>query len=201
MRAEQRLHRILDALVVAVAVLRVDLLTCELFRDWFQRRRAEAHTLGVQVPDDAFAFSPDPAGREPWNPDTMTHRYRRYARRVGIASSLKELRHYSATQLLAAGTDLNTVAGRLGHAEGSTTLKFYAQFTRPADQRAAAIIPSQLDGLRRKERGRELYRQHLPDSGADRLGTLAAVIAAEAGLDEPTALSWLTEFAAAAQTE
>jgi integrase len=56
----------------------------------------------------------------------MTHRYRRYARRVGITSSLKELRHYSATQLLAAGTDLNTVAGRLGHAEGSTTLKFYA---------------------------------------------------------------------------
>jgi hypothetical protein len=37
------------------------------------------------------------------------------------------------TQLLAAGTDLNTVAGRPGHAEGSTTLKFYAQFTRPAD--------------------------------------------------------------------
>ena len=64
--------------------------------------------------EDAFAFSPDPAGREPWNPDTMTHRYRRYARRVGITSSLKELRHYSATQLLAAGTDLNTVAGRLG---------------------------------------------------------------------------------------
>ena len=90
----------------------------------------------------------------------MTHRYRRYARRVGITSSLKELRHYSATQLLAAGTDLNTVAGRLGHAEGSTTLKFYAQFTRPADQRAAAVIPSQLDGLRRKERLRELYRQY-----------------------------------------
>jgi integrase len=83
------------------------------------------------VPEDAFAFSPDPAGRTPWNPDTMTHRYRRYARRVGIASSLKELRHYSATQLLAAGTDLNTVAGRLGHAEGSTTLKFYASSPGP----------------------------------------------------------------------
>jgi integrase len=107
-------------------VLSLDLLTCELFRDRFQRRRAEAQALGVQVPEDAFAFSPDPAGRTPWNPDTMTHRYRRYARQVGIASSLKELRHYSATQLLAAGTDLNTVAGRLGHAEGSTTLKFYA---------------------------------------------------------------------------
>ena len=122
-------------------VLSLDLLTCKLFQERFQRRRAEARALGVQVPEDAFAFSPNPAGREPWNPDTMTHRYRRYARRVGITSSLKELRHYSATQLLAAGTDLNTVAGRLGHAEGSTTLKFYAQFTRPADQ-AAAIPPS-----------------------------------------------------------
>jgi integrase len=182
-------------------VLSLDLLTCELLRERFQRRRADAQALGVQVPEDAFAFSPDPAGRTPWNPDTMTHRYRRYAWRVGIASSLKELRHYSATQLLAAGTDLNTVAGRLGHAEGSTTLKFYAQFTRPADQRAAAIIPSQLDGLRRKERVRDLYRQHLAVSGADGLAALAAVMAAEAGLDEHTALSWLTEFASAAQNE
>ena len=126
----------------------------------------------------------------------MTHRYRRYARRVGIASSLKELRHYSATQLLAAGTDLNTVAGRLGHAEGSTTLKFYAQFTRPADQRAAAVIPSQLDGLRKKERLRELYIQHLPNYSGDGLAALATVIGPQAGLDEATALARLIEFAA-----
>ena len=178
-------------------VLSLDLLTCELLRERFQRRRADARTLGVQVPDDAFAFSPDPAGREPWNPDTMTHRYRRYARRVGITSSLKELRHYSATQLLAAGTDLNTVAGRLGHAEGSTTLRFYAQFTRPADQQAAAVIPSQLDGLRKRERLRELYIQHLANYGGDGLAALATVIGPQAGLEEDIALAWLTEFAAA----
>ena len=180
-------------------VLSLDLLTCELLRERFQRRRADAQALGVQVPEDAFAFSPNPADREPWNPDTMTHRYRRYARRVGIASSLKELRHYSATQLLAAGTDLNTVAGRLGHAEGSTTLKFYAQFTRPADQAAAIVIPSQLDGLRKKERLRELYRQQMPPSGADELAVLASVIGPQAGLDEHTTLGWLTEFASADQ--
>ena len=112
----------------------------------------------------------------------MTHRYRRYADRVGISSSLKELRHYSATQLLASGVDLNTVAGRLGHAEGSTTLKFYAQFSRPADQHAAAVIPSQLDGLRKKERLRELYSQHLPPPGADGLAALAASSARRPGL-------------------
>ncbi len=178
-------------------VLSLDLLTCELLRERFQRRRADAQALGVQVPEDAFAFSPDPAGREPWNPDTMTHRYRRYARRVGITSSLKELRHYSATQLLAAGTDLNTVAGRLGHAEGSTTLRFYAQFTRPADQRAAAVIPAQLDGLRKRERLRGLYDQHRSASGSDSLAALASVIGPQAGLEEDIALAWLTEFAAA----
>jgi integrase len=175
-------------------VLSLDLLTCELLRERFQRRRAEARSLGAEVPEDAFAFSPDPAGHTPWNPDTMTHRYRRYARRVGIASSLKELRHYSATQLLAAGTDLNTVAGRPGHTEGSTTLKFYAQFTRPADQRAAAVIASQLDGLPKKERLRELYRQHPPPSGSDGLAVLASVIGPQAGLHEHTTLAWLTEF-------
>jgi integrase len=127
----------------------IDPLSCDLFREKFRRRREAMTELGVHVPDDAYAFSPDPAGAEAWNPDTMTHRYRRFADRIGIRSSLKELRHYSATQLLASGVDLNTVAGRLGHAEGSTTLRFYAQFTPLADRQAAAVIPAQLDSLRR----------------------------------------------------
>jgi len=52
------------------------------------------------VPQDAYAFSPESDGSVPWNPDISTHRYRRYAHRVGISSSLKELRHCSATELL-----------------------------------------------------------------------------------------------------
>jgi integrase len=175
--------------------LSLDLLTCELFQEHFRRRRAALAAVGASLPGDAFAFSPDPDGSRPWNPDTMTHRYRRYAARVGITSSLKELRHYSATQLLSNGVDLRTVAGRLGHAEGSTTLKFYAQFARPADQRAAAVIPSHLDGLRRKERLRELFAG-VPAADPDGLGTLAAVLGPQAGLDEETALAHLAEFAA-----
>jgi integrase len=171
----------------------LDPLTCDLFADWFRRRRTAVEDVGVQVPEGAYAFSPEPDGSVPWNPDTMTHRYRRYARRVGITSSLKELRHYSATELLQAGVDLNTVAGRLGHAEGSTTLKFYAQFTVPADQRAAVIIPSQLDALRRKERLRELYRQEPP--GADQ-AELAARLANQTGLNLDTTLNLLAELAA-----
>lgn len=70
-------------------------------------------------------------------------------------------------------------------------MKFYAQFTRPADQLAAAVIPSQLDGLRKKERLRELYRQQ--SAGADLAG-LAAELAPLAGLDCDAALSLLAEF-------
>jgi hypothetical protein len=74
------------------------------------------------------------------------------------------------------------------------------QFTRPADQAAAMVVPSQLDGLRKKERLRELYQQHTPPSGANGLAVLASVIGPQAGLDEHVTLEWLTEFASADQT-
>ena len=110
----------------------LDPLTCELFGEHFRRRRAVLGAVGMTVPADAFVFSPDPAGAQPWNPDTMTHRYERCAARAGISSSLKELRHYSATQLLSNSVNLRTVAGRLGDAEGSTRLRFYAQLAAQA---------------------------------------------------------------------
>jgi integrase len=60
-------------------------------------------------------------------------------------------RHFNATQLLAAGVDLRTTAGRLGHGDGgATTLKVYASWTRPADQRAAELLADDLLELQGK---------------------------------------------------
>ena len=74
-------------------------------------------------------------------PDTGTQRYERMAERLEIRTTLHKLRHYSATELIAAGVDVRTIAGRLGHGGGGTaTLKVYAAFVNEPDQRAAAAL-------------------------------------------------------------
>ncbi len=50
------------------------------------------------------------------------------------------LRHYSATELVAAGVDIRTVAGRLGHGSGGATTLVYAGWVNEADRRAAETM-------------------------------------------------------------
>ena len=68
------------------------------------------------------------------------------------------MRHYSATELIAAGVDIRTVAGRLGHGSGgATTLKIYAAWVDEAGQRAAGtmagIMPQLVPAAPRPPRG------------------------------------------------
>lgn len=64
--------------------------------------------------------------------------------RLGVDTQLKELRHYSATELLTAGVDFRTVAGRLGHGDRTTTLRHYAAWVASADEAAASTIGSRM---------------------------------------------------------
>jgi integrase len=98
---------------------------------------------------DGYVFSSDGFGERPWPPDTVTHWFRRVSSAAGVDCTLRSLRHYNATQMLAAGIDLRTAAGRLGHAAGGAmTLKVYAHRTRPADQRAAELLARELRARR-----------------------------------------------------
>jgi site-specific recombinase XerD len=65
--------------------------------------------------------------------------------KLGIRTRLHSMRHYSATELLASGVDLRTVAGRLGHGSGGAiTLRVYAAWVAQADQDAARMLGARL---------------------------------------------------------
>lgn len=102
--------------------------------------------LGLELDETAYLFSYQPDGAESWKPSTVSQRYGRTARRLKLTSTrLHSLRHYSATELIAAGVDLRTVAGRLGHGSGgATTLRVYSAWNPGADERAATVISKQL---------------------------------------------------------
>jgi len=125
---------------IALDEATVELLTAH-------RKRAEelAALAKLTLQPSAYVFSPDPGGGTPPVPDSITQRFGRLARRVGVPTSLHGFRHYTATQLLAAGVDLRTVAGRLGHGGGgATTLRVYASFVPAPDRRAADLLGGML---------------------------------------------------------
>ena len=81
-------------------------------------------------------------------PDTVTKRYSRMCERLGWNMHIHQLRHYSATELIAAGVDIRTVAGRLGHSGGgTTTLRVYSAWVAEADQRAASSLAARMPEL------------------------------------------------------
>ena len=125
-----------------------------MLHDFRVQREAAIAPGRLTLAEDAFLFSADPACSRPWHPDHFTHLYRDLAETVGIEEPLKNLRHFNATQLLAAGVDLRTTAGRLGHGDGgATTLKIYASWTQKVDRTAAANLSRDLMVLREKAAG------------------------------------------------
>ena len=99
-----------------------------------------ALNLGVTVEPDAFLFSRSPAGLEPTRPDVLSKFTKRAATKAGVDTHLHALRHFSATQAIAAGFDAVTVGARLGHADPSITLRVYSHAVEARDRELAANL-------------------------------------------------------------
>jgi integrase len=98
-------------------------------------------TIGLELADDAHLFSNDPTHAVPWNPDWASHKVNNLADVAGVELNIKTLRHYTASQLLAARFELQNTAARLGHGSGgATTLKHYADPVSEVDRGAAAYL-------------------------------------------------------------
>jgi integrase len=121
--------------------LAVDQVTCAMIGGHLDAVRASLAHVGVELHEDAYVFSNDPAGATPWNPDWASHKARDLAAAAGVKLNIKGLRHYTASQLLAARFDLRNTAARLGHGSGgATTLRHYADPVSEVDRRAAAYL-------------------------------------------------------------
>ena len=131
----------------------LDAGTVEVLRSGWRAARQRARFCGVD--DDTrlagYVFSFDPDGATAWRGDLVSSRWLR-ARRAAKAEGVRlhDLRHWQATQLLDAGVPVPTVAARLGHADGTTTMKIYAHRTERADEQAADVVGEALGDTNRR---------------------------------------------------
>jgi integrase len=126
----------------------VDPQTLALLRAYLHHIALRAAALDIELPEDSFVFSRSPDGSTWLKPSSVTQRYSRMCERLGWDMHVHQLRHYSATELITAGVDIRTVAGRLGHSGGgTTTLKVYSAWVAEADQRAASSLAARMPEL------------------------------------------------------
>jgi integrase len=130
-----------------VRTVAIDPATATALQEHRRMVLERAIASGVHIGTEGYVFSRDAAGITPWRPDYPTKQFARLRASLGLPDDLKmrTLRHFVATQMLAAGVDPRTVAGRLGHAKPSTTLDIYAAFL-PARDRGAADALGELLG-------------------------------------------------------
>lgn len=123
----------------------LDAETLAVLMEHMERLSATLGALDLELAEDAFIFSPAVDHLRFYTPGAITQRFNRMVSRLRIRSTIHKLRHYSATELIKAGVDINTVAGRLGHqGGGTTTLKYYTGWVSEAEQRAAIELGARM---------------------------------------------------------
>ena len=121
-----------------VALDSVGVTLLSRFRETAARLAGE---VGAEVSGESFVFSPLGDSTAPFRPDNVTSFFIRVRDAVGApAVRLHDLRHFTATQLIGAGVDVRTVAGRLGHSDPSLTLRVYSHAIEERDRAAAVIM-------------------------------------------------------------
>jgi integrase len=124
----------------AEATLAVGPKVIAALKAYREHQELDASLRSCEVDPHGYLFSRDPRGIIPWDPGTATHKFSKLRASAGLGAhvKLKNLRHFHATQLLSAGVDVRTVAGRLRHASANTTYQFYAKFDEKEDRKASA---------------------------------------------------------------
>jgi integrase len=133
-------------------VRRLDLgpATLAALRGRWERATDAAALAEVELVAEAYVFSADLTGDRPTLPDSLTRAFQRLCRTMESSTGepwpyrLHDLRHYTATEMLANGATMVTASKRLGHAKVSTTSDIYAHDTNEQAIAAAASLEAGL---------------------------------------------------------
>ncbi len=146
----------------------IDSATVAVLAEHRALMQTAAHAAGVALSADGYVFTLDPSGATLWKPDSYTQAFNRIcwqtcpdcrAKRRGTRCdtcggkrltkrfhvTVQELRHFTVTQALAAGIDIVTTSGRVGHG-ADVGLRKYAAFVPGRDQQAAEALGAIVGG-------------------------------------------------------
>ncbi len=121
-------------------VVALDPATVDMLRARKVRMAEIAMTCGIRLEPTAYVFTEEADGSRPLRPLTVSARWRRLAHEAGVRCRFHDLRHFTATQLIAAGVAVTTVSQRLGHASAKMTVDVYGHPVRDADRHAAEVL-------------------------------------------------------------
>jgi integrase len=89
--------------------------------------------IGARAKGDRLSW-PTPA-------DSINTWLKKFTQANGLPPiSAHSFRHMSATYLIASGTDIRTVSGKLGHSQTSTTMNIYAHLLKSAEAETASTM-------------------------------------------------------------
>lgn len=126
-------QRTLSLPAVAVSALRLE-----------EQRKQEARALaGVRWVESAYVFTSTIGTPLPGS--TVSNRFRKHLARAGMPHMrFHNLRHGTASLLIAGGESLRTVMEVLGHSEISTTANFYTHISAEVKREAANWLQAML---------------------------------------------------------
>lgn len=124
--------------------------TVGVLREHREHQQERARDFETKLHPDGLVFSPDPAGRCPWHPSTISHQFVALCEAAGVPRMrMHDLRHHSATTLLKHGVSVGEVMDR----HGWKTLEMvgrYRHLLEATDQSAAVLLEGVTDDDRRR---------------------------------------------------
>lgn len=120
-------------------VMKLPLVVMDLLKEQRRRQLEQRLQMGDKWQDSRKVFT-QPNGK-PICMSSLSKWIKDFSISIGLPPiTAHSLRHTNATLLIAGGTNIRTVAGRLGHASPSTTGNIYSHAIKAADEIAAEAL-------------------------------------------------------------